>query len=228
MPKQPNVSDNVRAQITPARLRSLSTQVDEVMRSKDLDPEQKGIVTEFIDLAMEKVTKYRDILPQATTLQKLRSARKEEASSILSSSILGKQGYLRISMLMRVSRSCVMRRQKEEEAEAVEEKKKAMDMKKALHEENDREWRVKLDWYNDFELPHWQSECTKILQNNLDNVVKKPPYPPRPRGPIKPKIECMTTRDLSTSRVGGGGIDTLMQDADFSEVFALFLTSTVP
>lgn len=57
---------------TPARLRTLVNQVNHIIHyTATLYYEDNVIVHDLIDLAMEKVTKYRDIIPQSDTLQKL-------------------------------------------------------------------------------------------------------------------------------------------------------------
>jgi len=66
----PAVSAAAAVSDTPARLRQLSREVEDMIRS-ELTADKRAIIHELIDLAAEKVTKYRDIAPRADTLKKL-------------------------------------------------------------------------------------------------------------------------------------------------------------
>ena len=73
-PPQKVKVENIRVLDTPAHICDLSRQVENIIRMK-LDHKEKSMVHELIDLTMEKVTKHRDIVPQANILKKLRSGK---------------------------------------------------------------------------------------------------------------------------------------------------------
>ena len=70
-----STSMDIRALDTPGKLRALSKQAEDIIRRLPADPDDKDSIFELIDFAMEKVTKYRDIMPRADTLSKLRSGK---------------------------------------------------------------------------------------------------------------------------------------------------------
>ena len=181
------------------------------MLHSKLNVEEKDMVYELVDLAMEKVTKYRDIIPQASTLQKLRNGKvrktKRGAKHLGEARVLTHEYVNQALQKVRNDKAEQLRRQ-----QAIEERKRAAEVKKNLREQALSEWKAKLDWYNEFEVPIWQSECSKIdtkwiAAKQLGQRGKKPPHPPRPQRPRKPQFDSLSGgSELSTMIEEGVGV----------------------
>ena len=74
-----DVSDDVldkpeiRSMNTSGRLRTLTKKAEGIIR--ELNAEDRDAVYEVLDFAIQKVTKYQDIMPRANTLMKLRNGK---------------------------------------------------------------------------------------------------------------------------------------------------------
>ena len=66
---------DMRSFDTPSRLRVLTKKAEGIIRQLPLNPDDKSTIFEAIDFAIQKVTKYRDIMPRADTLMKLRNGK---------------------------------------------------------------------------------------------------------------------------------------------------------
>ena len=53
----------------------LTTQTEGIIWELPLNPDDKSTIFEVIDFAIQKVTKYRDIMPYMDTLMKLRNGK---------------------------------------------------------------------------------------------------------------------------------------------------------
>ncbi|RPB19239.1 hypothetical protein L211DRAFT_853423 [Terfezia boudieri ATCC MYA-4762] len=205
-----NVSDNVsaneiRASDTPGRLRALSRRVEDIIRSK-LDFDEKEWVFELIDFAGEKVAKHRDIAPRADTLSRLRDGKVRRT----------KKGKKRVGEARILTHKYVndgIKKVAEEEAkklarqQALAEKKRIADERKAIRDALEKQWKADLKRYTEVVIPTWQAECTEIdtawaatkqaTGKKRSTGMKRPPYPPRPKRPLKPKGGGVTAGDLS-------------------------------
>jgi len=81
-----------------------------------------------------------------------------------------------------------------------------------MREALNQQWRSGLQRYQEIEIPAWQAECAEIDQawaivkaaaKGVKRPGKKPPYPPRPKGPIKAKGGSIGGSDLSIVVEGG-------------------------
>jgi len=96
--------------------------------------------------------------------------------------------------------------------QAVEEKKRVAEEKKATKEALDKQWRVDLQRYQEVDIPAWQAECAEVdaawaaaKQLGTKHAGKRPPYPPRPKQPLKPKGGGIGAIDLSVVVEEGEG-----------------------
>ena len=199
--------DSIHTLDTPAQICKLSHQVEDMMRLK-LDTEDKGMVHELINLMMEKVTKHRDIVPQADTLKKLRSGkvRREKKRS-------RHVGEARVLTYKHVNEG--LKKLAEQELQRLE-KQRVVEEKKTAREILNQQWKVDLQQYNGVDLPSWHAACAEIdtawaatKQLTGRRSGRKPPYPPRPKRPLKPKGHI---GDLS--EVADGGADGVDRGAD--------------
>jgi len=116
------------------------------------DDDNRAMVHELINFAAEKVTKHRGIAPCADTLKKLRSGkvRKEKKG-------MRHVGVARVLRENHVNKE--FRRLAKAQAEsarrqqAVEEKKRIAEKKKATKETLDKQWRIDLQRYQEVDIP---------------------------------------------------------------------------
>ena len=185
-----NVLDNLRTMDTPSRLRAQSRRVKEFIHS--IPENEKDEICGLLDFAIEKVTKYRDILPQAETLSKLRTGkvRRERTRSRYIS------GEARVLSHKHVNDG--LKRLKEVEEERVKQQRNA-ERRKMMAEEKkaaklalEMQWKLDLQNYNDIVIPAWKAACADINQTWIEmrgtkGYGRKQPLPARPKRPLKPK-----------------------------------------
>lgn len=168
--------------------------------------EEKNEICEVLDFAMEKVTKYRDIMPQAETLSKLRTGkvRREKTRS----RYIPGQG--RVLSHKHVNEGLKRLKEMEEERlnrqRVMEYRKRIAEEKKAAKESLEKQWKTDLQYHNDVVIPEWEAACAEINREWLEltggsrGYGKKPPHPAKPKRPLKPKVGA---GDLSIIPEGG-------------------------
>ena len=146
--------------------------------------------------------KYRDILPQAETLSKLRTGKVVRNDKMKSRYI---SGQARVLSSKHVNEGLKRLREAEEERikrqRNAEQRKRMADERKEAKSTLETQWKVDIQHHSKVLIPAWQAACAEINKAWLKETGgssgygKKPPNLPRPKRPIKPK---MTARDLST------------------------------
>ena len=96
-----DVSDKMRSLDTPSRLRVLTKKAEGIIRDLPMNSDDKSTIFEVIDFAIQKVTKYRDIMPCADTLMKLRKGKVRREKRNKSNALVVRLAYSPISMLMK-------------------------------------------------------------------------------------------------------------------------------
>jgi len=146
---------------TPARLCHLSQQVEDIICLELTDDDNRAIVHELINFAVEKVTKYRDIAPHANTLSKLHSGKVRKKKK--------RTRHIGIAQVLRENHiNKELRRLAEAQAEsvrrqrAVEEKKRIAQERKATKKTLDKQWRIDLQRYQEVDILAWQHQQEKI------------------------------------------------------------------
>ena len=192
----------IRSIDTPGRLRLLTKKAEGIIRG--LNVEDKDTVYEVLDFAVQKVTKYRDIMPRANTLMKLRNGKVRREKRAKSRKI----GEARVLTYKHVNEG--LQKLEDDEAERkkrqllAEAKKRAAEEKKSLQETLVAQWKADIAVYENSVLPAWRIECTTIhvewaAAKQLGTKGRRPAYPPRPKRPLKPR----DGRDHGYSAAGG-------------------------
>ena len=189
-----DVSDNVRALDTPARLRVLSKRVEDIARL-NLNHDDTNLVYELIDFVGEKLTKHRDIIPRADTLSKLRSGKVRKQIKRTSRHVGGEARvltYKHVNDGIRKLAEDVAAKLKKQQIS--EEKRRITEQNKLLFEMRVNQWHIDLEYHKSVIIPEWEEQCAEVdatwaAAKKLGQRGKKPPYPTRPKKPLKPKKE---------------------------------------
>lgn len=188
-----STSMDIGALDTPGKLRALSKQAEDIIRRLPADPDDKDSIFELIDLAMEKVTKYRDIMPRADTLSKLRSGKVRRDRKPRSKRLGGEARVLTydhvnqgLKKLEDEEKDCIKR------LLAVAEKKKKIQERRTALETLLIQWKPDIELYDEVIMPGWSMECTAIdsawaIAKQHGAKGRKPKYPLRLKRPRKPK-----------------------------------------
>ena len=197
----PNVSD-IRVLDTPGRLRTLTKNAEGIIRTLPVNPEDKVALLETLNFAMEKVTKYRDILPRAETLNKLRTGKVRKEKKMRGKRITGEARVLSYQHvndgLKKLEEDEQARIERQRNAE---ERRRIAEERKANQEAKEAQWKVDVQHYEDVELPGWQDECNEInavwaIAKRSGQRGKRPPYPPRPKRPLKPRLATLSMQEV--------------------------------
>lgn len=142
---------NLRALDTPSRLQALTRKAEVMVRR--LDAEDRDALYEVIDFAVQKVTKYMDIMPRADTLMKLRNGKVHNKRT--KSKRVG--GEARVLTYKHVNEG--LQKLENEETERrkcqllADTRKQAMEEKKAMQDILVAQWKVDMAVYNSTLLP---------------------------------------------------------------------------
>ena len=187
-----NVLDNVSSSLdTPSRMQVLTKRAEGIIRG--MNPVDREALLEVMDFAIQKVTKYRDIMPRAETLMKLRNGKVRREKRMKSRRVGGEARVLTYQHvndgLQKLEKEEIERRERQLLAEA---RKRSAEEKKTLQETLIVQWKADIAVYDSVVLPGWRMECTAIdtewaAAKQLKAKGRRPPYPPRPKRPLKPK-----------------------------------------
>ena len=190
-----NVLDNVSMAAcsldTPSRMQALTKRAEGIIQG--MNSEDRETLFEVIDFAIQKVTKYRDIMPRAETLMKLRNGKVRREKRTKSRRVGGEAHVLTYQHvndgLQKLEREEIERRERQLLAEA---RKRSAEEKKTLQETLIGQWKSDIAVYNSVVLLEWRMECIAIdtewaAAKQLKVKGRRPPYPPRPKRPLKPK-----------------------------------------
>lgn len=191
-----NVSDNVLDSIlaldTTSRLRIHSRRIEGFIHAIPEDTKEE--IHGLLDFAMEKMTKYRDILPQAETLNKLRTGkiRREKVRSRYIS------GEARVLSHKHVNEGLQRLKYLEEERvkrqRNAERRKQMAEEKKAAKLSLDAQWKHDIQHHYEVVIPGWKAACLEMdkewneAPKRLRGRGRKPAHPARPKRPTKQKL----------------------------------------
>ena len=220
-----DVSKEASALDTPVLLRKLAGEAEEAFfgegkgKGKAVDvPTKRTLFHLVMDTAIAKVTTYRDIIPRATTLTKLRNG-KVHRKKVGSRHIGSSRVFTRTELNAGLKRLEEVDKQKREAEQGIATRKRALEERKVQKLALETQWKLDLEEYA-IKEGAWRVECTAIeaqWREQRDQArlahkrpPKKPTLPPKPKRPLKPKGGLtIVEEDLQ---------DTIQQDSEVGEV----------